>query len=463
MAITTEEELTSIQRETVKKARRAAQLSNYEYVVTLIGQVLKEVPTFHDGRKFLRESVIKKLSAPSKMQKSLSTVTMAPQIFKAQSAAKKSPEESLLLIEGVLAVDPYNAQANQLLCQVAQEMNMMETACFALETLHKGDPQNTQVLHDLAKLYLKMKDPRARTAYEAILNIKPNDGEAISGLKNAEATGTLRQGGWEQAQSYRDIIKDKDEAVRLEQASKISKTEEAVDALIAEQYALHQADPQNSLPVKKLAELYRQKGDLENAIAWYQYAFDLSGKADSGIEQVLFDLQLKQFDGLIKQWEDYIAASPDNPEVSEHQRTLEGIRNQRRDVVLNEARARVQRYPNDLQFRFDLGEALFNANDIAGAIPELQQSMRQPAIRLRAMLLLSLCFRAKGQLDIAARRLEEAAGEVHGMDDTKKDLLYNLGLVREEMGQKDAAIEAFKQIYEVDYGYRDVAQRVEAS
>jgi hypothetical protein len=31
------------------------------------------------------------------------------------------------------------------------------------------------------------------------------------------------------------------------------------------------------------------------------------------------------------------------------------------------------------------------------------------------------------------------------------------------MGQKEQALNCFKQIYEVDYGYRDVAPRVENS
>ncbi len=31
------------------------------------------------------------------------------------------------------------------------------------------------------------------------------------------------------------------------------------------------------------------------------------------------------------------------------------------------------------------------------------------------------------------------------------------------MGDNGRALDAFKQIYEVDYGYRDVAQRVESS
>ena len=49
------------------------------------------------------------------------------------------------------------------------------------------------------------------------------------------------------------------------------------------------------------------------------------------------------------------------------------------------------------------------------------------------------------------------------MDVIKKDIVYNLGLVYEQMGEAGKYIEAMKQIYETDYGYRDVAARVESS
>jgi hypothetical protein len=38
-----------------------------------------------------------------------------------------------------------------------------------------------------------------------------------------------------------------------------------------------------------------------------------------------------------------------------------------------------------------------------------------------------------------------------------------LGLVYERMGNAEKALDCMKQIYEVDYEYRDVAARVEAS
>ena len=49
------------------------------------------------------------------------------------------------------------------------------------------------------------------------------------------------------------------------------------------------------------------------------------------------------------------------------------------------------------------------------------------------------------------------------MDEVKKEISYNLGLVYELSKLPDKALEQWKKIYEVDMSYRDVAARVEAS
>jgi hypothetical protein len=49
------------------------------------------------------------------------------------------------------------------------------------------------------------------------------------------------------------------------------------------------------------------------------------------------------------------------------------------------------------------------------------------------------------------------------MDAMKKEMVYNLGLVYERMGEQEKSVACMKQIYEADYGYKDVAKRVESS
>jgi hypothetical protein len=97
------------------------------------------------------------------------------------------------------------------------------------------------------------------------------------------------------------------------------------------------------------------------------------------------------------------------------------------------------------------------------ALPELQQAKGNPHIRIKAMLLLGRCFERKNMNDLAKSSFADANKELTIMDGTKKELLYELALVCEKMGDKASSLEALKEIYNADYGYRDVAQRVEAS
>jgi tetratricopeptide (TPR) repeat protein len=123
----------------------------------------------------------------------------------------------------------------------------------------------------------------------------------------------------------------------------------------------------------------------------------------------------------------------------------------------------VERNPTDLQLRFELGEHLVSAGQYREALPELQRARQHPNARLRAMNLLGRCYHQLGMLDLAMRQFDEAVREILPMDAMKKEIVYNLGLVYEDMGEKGKAIQCMKQIYEADYGFKDVAQRVESS
>ena len=122
-----------------------------------------------------------------------------------------------------------------------------------------------------------------------------------------------------------------------------------------------------------------------------------------------------------------------------------------------------QRNPTDLQLRFELGEHFVNAQRFREAVPELQRARQNPNARLKAMNLLGICYRELGMLDLAMKQFEDAAKEILTMDAMKKEIVYNLGIVYEKMGAREKSLDCMKQIYEADYGFKDVAERVESS
>src|SRR5881394_4499662 len=100
---------------------------------------------------------------------------------------------------------------------------------------------------------------------------------------------------------------------------------------------------------------------------------------------------------------------------------------------------RAEKYPNDLQIRFDLGELYFKTGNINEAISEFQKAQNNPHRRIQAMGYLGQCFARRGMNDIAARTLQNAIKEKLTFDDEKKELIYLLGCVLETMGRKDEA------------------------
>ncbi len=95
---------------------------------------------------------------------------------------------------------------------------------------------------------------------------------------------------------------------------------------------------------------------------------------------------------------------------------------------------RVKHYPNDLQPRFDYGQLLFESGRYTEAVQQFQLAQRNPQRRVRSLYYLARAFREKGQLDIALEQLETARSELTVMDDTKKEIRYELGTLYETMG-----------------------------
>src|SRR5207244_10901404 len=84
--------------------------------------------------------------------------------------------------------------------------------------------------------------------------------------KDASTRASMSTGGWTQEESYRELIKDKDVAISLEQQSRMQLSGEALDQQIAELQARQKTEPQNVDLARRLGALCEQKDDIESAI-----------------------------------------------------------------------------------------------------------------------------------------------------------------------------------------------------
>src|SRR5437667_1930111 len=463
MAVKTEKELSASLHALWLKAVAAIELRNFGYAISLLQEILKQEPEFLTGRQLLRRAEVTKTQSAKKSFFNISTASFT--VMNAQRKIKKDPKRAVDVLEKILEKEPYNRQANLVSKDADVAAGRPDIWVFALRTLLEEKPRDVKVLHELGRLYHQLGDSdQEEKIYNQITAINPLEAEALRLGKDASAQGSMKRGGWTQAESYRDLIKDKEEAISLEQQSRVRLTGEALDQQIAETYARHQAEPVNVDLARRLGALNEQKEDFPTAITWYQRAADLTKGADTGLLRKISDLKIKCLEREIAAHEEFLSTRDATDSLyATKSDELKAAKARRAEILVADARERVARNPTDLQLRFELGEHLLNAGQFREAVPELQRARQNPHARLKAMNLLGCCYAELGMLDLATKQLEEASKEIPTMDTMKREIMYNLGLVYERLSEPEKSLACMKQIYEVDYGYRDVAQRVESS
>ena len=122
----------------------------------------------------------------------------------------------------------------------------------------------------------------------------------------------------------------------------------------------------------------------------------------------------------------------------------------------------VQNYPTDLKVKYEYGLRLVHNQKYDEAIPMLQEAQKDPRHKIPAMDKIGLCFFMKGWYsdaeDIFTRAIDSY--EIKD-DDIAKELRYNLARSFEEQGKKAEALDIYRKIAQVDFGFKDVSQRVD--
>ena len=443
------------------KAVEAAQRENYDYALALFCQVLEREPGLFACRKALRAAQALKSAGASTgfFKKMMSGAGSSPQIAKAKMALNKNPAEAMAIAEQVLNGDPNNSYAHRIIVDAAHALEFPQTAVLSLETMVKNSPKDKALVIEFANTVAETSG-NARAAEKALAEIIRTNGydpDLVQAQKNLSAQTTLDEGGYRALEggegSYRDILKNKDEAVLLEQEKRVQKTEDVTERLIGEYETRRQTEPDNLKLLRSLAELYTQKNQFDRALELYQRIKGSEVASDATLDLAIANTTVRQFDFQIAQLD---ATAPEQAEQAAK------IEADKLTYQTAECQKRVEKYPTDLAIRFEMGVLHFQAGKISEAISEFQKAQGNPHKRSAAMSYLAQCFAKRKMFDLAARTLQNAIKEKPGFDDEKKDLIYHLGCVFDSMGKKEDAVEQFKIIYETDIGYKDVAAKVDA-
>ena len=430
--------------------------TNPQYAIEVLTGILGRNPGCIEVRRSLRKAQKAMHGTKKGLFDGLTNALTSGKIAKSVEA---DPEAAINAAEVVLAKKPTDVNANKTLALAGLKIGLPELAAFAYEELAANDPGQIQHFVDLANVWISAGEfDQALAAADKGLKLFPGNGDLQEAVRKASVSKTMKKGNWEDKGDFQSKLKDKDEALRLDQSAR-TVTDAATALVQAGEIAQKiQAAPDNLDLYREIVRLFLMAEDLDSGIAWLQRGrLTTLGKADTSLERQESDLIIRRYERISKQLREAITA---NPADTSSKDALAKNETELTDFRLKTSIALVERYPNDFSYRYELGVLLLVAERIEEAVQQLQYAQRNPKFRQPALLAIGRAFTLGAKYDLAVEQLSTAKSEVPMMNDLKKEIIYSLGDTFEKMGKPKEAVDEYKIIYMADSGYRDVAKKI---
>jgi tetratricopeptide (TPR) repeat protein len=279
---------------------------------------------------------------------------------------------------------------------------------------------------------------------QKIADLTPDNLEAQAAVRAAAASASM-QDNWEGKESFQDIM-DREKNIEVQKEEITARNEDDVKDRIAELEAKLGTEDEGQELHRSLGELYLRAGEFVKAEESFQWLADALGVLDPTIDKYIERARLGLFDQKI--------ANADPADAPALEKEKMAYRQER-------AEARVEKFSNDTQLRYDLAIVYFELNEVDKALEQFQLAQRNPQRRVSSKVILGRCFHIKKHYDMGVEQFTDALKEMLVMDNEKMEALYYFGNLYEDMGNADEALKCYKEIYSSNVNYRDVKERID--
>ena len=251
----------------LEQAADAVKRRNYAMAVKIYGQVLSIQPDFGEARAGLRRALFQKAAQkpPSKLTAMLFggvnlLVAGIQRMVGGHAGAAKS-------LERYLAFDPAAEGPNLKLGDSLERAGFTKSALAVYAAYAELQPRCLEACRSAGQLHYEQGQlQEALAMYEQALKVDPRDQESLKARKNLAAEGALQSTGIEQAESSRDLIKDKQQQKQLERQERLQLSAEEVDEELEQLENQLQENPGDQKLLRRAARLREMAKDLRGAL-----------------------------------------------------------------------------------------------------------------------------------------------------------------------------------------------------
>jgi len=439
------------------KAREVAGTNDYDYAINLYLDGLRYMPdALEDGHIPLCELALVRRKKGGKKP------TMVEKVKRLHA---KTPLEQMLNAEYLFAKDPNNLAFAGAMLKAAIDGGFTRTANWIANYMFQ---ENNARKKPAFRIYVLLKNcyrelgqfDKALVACQWAAKLKPNDADLADEVTNLTAELTVSRGRYDQEGDFRKAIKDRESQEKLHAQQGVIKTEDyRVKALREAREALA-AEPDLPTNIFNLAAALAdmQDDDSENeAVKLLQDAYER--KSDFSFAQRAGQMKIRQLKRKLRKAKVLLDRNNDDTQAKAAVAELSEALAARE---LEHYRLCVVNYPTDLSMKYEYAVRLVAEAKYDEAIPLFQESQKDPRRKIASMDKIGFCFFKKGWYADAVDVFTQAI-DLHEVKDDgiAKELRYNLARSYEEQGDTDKALEIYRKIAQLDFGFKDVRRRVD--
>lgn len=347
----------------------------------------------------------------------------------------------------VLKLNPWDVQALFALSAFCRAAEYNECELAYLRVALEGDLKDAESNRRLGEALARQGQfDQAIACFSRVLQAKPGDEDARRQIAHCTVNKTITRGGYEDAESSQDVKADKLVNQQQSRYTPVQLLERAISK-----------DPANLQNYLELSALFEKDEKFAESESVLQRALQAAG-GDLTIRERLEDVQLR----LARQQLTIAEQRAKEEQTKEAAELFEKLKLELNAKEMEVYRARSERYPQNLGLKYELGLRLAAAGNYAEAIKVLQAARSDTKRKGAVLLRLGDCFQHLKQYKLAMTNYVEALAEITERDpDLRKLALYRAGVLA--MGLKDweAAEKHLTELASLDFGYRDVAQRLD--
>jgi tetratricopeptide (TPR) repeat protein len=386
-----------------------------------------------------------------------------------KAAGKGQWREAFTAACEALKSNPWDTSTLLDVADAYHEIGSDECQLYALRWALEAAPKDITVNRKAAETLSRLGQfDQAISCWRRVEQARPNDEEAAKAISKLSVEKTIQKGGYNQellqatttdSKELEASVRERVSQGRADDGKKSwTQAGKADSGREKELLGAIESHPEDVANYLELADVFTGQNRLREASEILTRALAASGGGDLLVREKLEDAHLRRA-------QHQVAVAQKRAEQDKTEDSIDLAK--RMAVQANQAElevyaARVSRNPGNSMLQYELGLRCKKAGKFKEAIQAFQAARDESRQKAVVQLNLGESFQHIRQFKLALASYEAAVQAADDFQpDAKKLALYRAGVLAAELNERERAEKHLTQLAAMDFGYRDVAERLD--